>query len=120
MLCYACFQGPARAFVSPFFFFFFLFLTSATQHCTPRTNQLFSPPEKSVLEMEDETKLGFMWLTHFEGPHSYLQITYCTFFFFLIVMTIVYLQISLFLMDSREGGFLEEVKLLHVTSDVIV
>lgn len=35
-------------------------------------------------------------------------------------MTIVYLQISLFLMDSREGGFLEEVKLLHVTSDVIV
>ena len=83
MLCYACFQGPARAFVSPFFFFF-SFLTSATQHCTPRTNQLFSPPEKSVLEMEDETKLGFMWLTHFEGPHSYLQITYCTFFFFLL------------------------------------
>lgn len=75
---YAYFQGPERAFVSTFFFFFF---TSATQHCTLRTNQLFSSPEKSVLETEDETKLGFMWLTHFEGPHSYLQITYCTFFF---------------------------------------
>lgn len=62
-------------------FFFFFFFTSATQHCTLRTNQLFSSPEKSVLETEDETKLGFMWLTHFEGPHSYLQITYCTFFF---------------------------------------
>lgn len=78
------FPGSSKSLCISFFFFFFSFLTSATQHCTPRTNQLFSPPEKSVLEMEDETKLGFMWLTHFEGPHSYLQITYCTFFFFLL------------------------------------
>lgn len=35
-------------------------------------------------------------------------------------MTIVYPQISLFLLDFLEGGFLEKVKLPHVASDVIV
>ena len=75
------FPGSSKS-LCIYFFFFFFFFTSATQHCTPRTNQLFLPPEKSVLEKDNETKLGFMWLTHFEGPHSYLQITYCIFFSF--------------------------------------
>lgn len=65
--------------------------------------------------------------THSEGPHSYLRITCCIIiiviiisFCFLIVMTIVYLQISLFQVNRQEGGFLEKVKFLHVTSDVML
>lgn len=34
-------------------------------------------------------------------------------------MTIVYPQVSLFLVNPYEGGFLEKVKFLHVISDVI-
>lgn len=65
--------------------------------------------------------------THSEGPHSYLRITCCIIiviiiisFCFLIVMTIVYLQISLFQVNRQEGGSLETVKFLHVTSDVLL
>lgn len=55
--------------------------------------------------------------THSEGPHSYLRITCCIViiiiviiisFCFLIVMTIVYLQISLFQVNRQEGGFFGE------------
>lgn len=57
-----------------------------------------------------------MYSIHFVDP--YIHNVFC--FVFLIVMTIVCPQTSLFLMCSEEGGSLEEVKLLHVTSDVLV
>lgn len=64
----------------------------------PKQPALFSPSEKSILEMEDETKLGFKCSIHFDGPYFTDYMLY--FLFFLIVMTIVYPQTSLFLMDS--------------------
>lgn len=105
--------------------YFFSFLsTSATWHRTPKTTKLFSLPEKSVLEMEDETNTRFhvdyiytSWGSTFLFTDNTL---YFYFIFFLLWWQLCIPKISLFLMISKEGGFLGKVKLLHVTSDVIV
>lgn len=84
-----CFMHVSRVQQKPLylpFFVLFCSLKSATQHCTPQKPTSLSHFLKSLfwrwkLRPNEVSCRLHLYIIHFEGPHSYLPITYVLFCF---------------------------------------